>query len=254
MSNPDIKRDQRLQVGYGSAWHLLRCLGWQKQRFSEMIGNSIGGTNVEWLDFPAYAGDMIYPRGNPILDGEWQRLEFLGVNHPLQREYDQFWPHGGAQQSWDAIGTADFDGRREWLLVEAKAHIGEINNAGTGATNPNSLQMIRAAFDKTQRSLACDKPVEIWLTHYYQFANRLSTLYFLNEHVPECSEPARIIMLYFCGDTYAKGDCPSIPDGWHKKIQEMNETLGVAGLSELEQRVHTVYVNVDLANCTQSTT
>lgn len=217
-----------------------------------MIGKAIGGTDVEWLDFPAYSGDMVYPRGNPILDGEWQRLEFLGANHPLQSEYDQFWPRGGAQQSWDAIGTADFDGRREWLLVEAKAHTGEIKNAGTGAKKSNSLKMITTAFERTQSSLACDEPVEAWLNHYYQYANRLATLYFLNEHVPEPLEPARLIMLYFCGDTYAKGDCPTNSDGWRGKVDEMNETLGIGGQSNLEKRVHAVYMNVDLATSSET--
>lgn len=244
------KPDQRLQVGYGSAWHLLRCLGWQRERFSRLIEREVGCTNVSWLDFPKYSGDMVYPKGNPILEGEWQRLEFLGKDHPLQAEYDTFWPRTRSQQNWDAVGTAMFGDTREWLLVEAKAHIDEIKDSGTGAKDATSKSMIREAFNQAQQCLRCTVPPETWLEHYYQYANRLATLYFLNEHVPAHRVPTRLVMVYFCGDTYSQGNCPATAREWEPTLTNLRRTLGVNGSSELKNRIHDVFVPVDLTTIT----
>ncbi|HQU45425.1 MAG TPA: hypothetical protein PK867_21600, partial [Pirellulales bacterium] len=187
---PHQRTDNRLQIGYGSSWHMLRCLGWQRDRFSNLVAAQIGAEKVTWLDFPPYFGDQVYPASNPILDAEWKRLDFLAENRRLQVEYDGFWPTAGSQQNWDAIGLARFGAQHEWLLVEAKAHVGEVGNCRCGARG-DSLRRIRHSLDQTRRSMGSQSPLEHWLEPYYQFANRLATLYFLNEQLDDAREPAR---------------------------------------------------------------
>jgi hypothetical protein len=79
--------DQRLQLGYGSAWHLLRCLGWQRTRFTEHVAHSIGVNSIRWLDFPL-GSQEVYPSGVPVRDSEWKRINF--ASKALQEHYE--WP------------------------------------------------------------------------------------------------------------------------------------------------------------------
>ena len=240
MPEPEI--DNRMQVGYGSAWHLLRCLGFQRQRFNAIVSQATGATEIAWLDFNPYAGKQKYPKDNPILDGERTRLDFLATDHPLQAEYDEFWPTSGTQQNWDAVGQATFEGQREWLLVEAKAHCGEIKKCGTTAKR-ESLNTIRKSFDKTRDALGAGGSVDDWLNGYYQDANRLATLYFLNQH----QAPSRLLLVYFCGDSYARGDCPTDAAGWNTVLADVRKSLGLSQQHRLADRIHEVFVPVDLA-------
>ncbi len=129
--------DNRMQIGYGSTWHLLRCLGFQRGRFNAIVFKVTAACDITWLDFPPYADSLTYPREHPILDGEWVRVDFLGESHPLRAEYNRFWPDRGTPQHWDALGKGTFDGEREWLLVEAKAHIDEIKKERYGSHESN---------------------------------------------------------------------------------------------------------------------
>ncbi len=43
--------DLRLALGYGSAWHVLRCLGFHRKRFIRLVAAEIGATDIEWCDF-----------------------------------------------------------------------------------------------------------------------------------------------------------------------------------------------------------
>lgn len=235
--------DYRMQVGYGSSWHLLRCLGFQRERFNAILSQATGACDITWLDFPAYAGSQTYPKGNPILDNEWSRLDFLGASHRLRAEYDNFWPNSGHQQNWHAVGQATFEGKREWLIVEAKAHTGEIFKTGTGAISQHSIHMIRCAFDATRAALTALGTVDDWLGGYYQYANRLATLYFLNHG----GTPARLFLIYFCDDTYHKGNCPADASGWRSTLDDVHRSLGLSRTSDLENRVHEIFVPVDVA-------
>jgi hypothetical protein len=243
--NSSKRPDYRLAVGYGSAWHILRCLGWQRSRFTAEVARHVGASAIEWLDFPASTGAQSYPNGIPIRDGDWTRIDFID-NAPVQRSYDAYWPSEGYQQNWDAVGKATIDGREEWLLVEAKAHTAEIKAKGTKAKEMGGRPMIREAFKETLAALGYDADAsfaraEGWLTGYYQHANRLATLHFLTKQ----GIPARLIFLYFCGDQHPDGKmCPNKPADWKVLVDRINHELGLTGDSLLEQRVHEIFVQV----------
>ena len=250
-----MPHDHRLAIGYGSAWHLLRLLGWQRERFNTQIANGLrvqglDPKSISWLDFPPATEQRTYSSNTPIRDEEWKRIAFINDDN-VQIEYDNFWPSRGAQQSWDAIGHVTINGQKEWLLVEAKGHLGEIITDGTSAKEEGGRPRIRAAFKETLISLGKSDSkattlAEEWLTGYYQHANRLATVHFLTER----KIPARLIFLYFCGDQHPKPgvDCPADPAGWKDAIDAIHKSLGLGGGSELESRVHEVFVPVNPAH------
>jgi hypothetical protein len=78
-----MPHDHRLAIGYGSAWHLLRLLGWQRERFNTQIANGLrvqglDPKSISWLDFPPATEQRTYPSDTPIRD----KQDFCGDQHP----------------------------------------------------------------------------------------------------------------------------------------------------------------------------
>ncbi len=123
--------DHRLALGYGSAWHLLRYLGYHREKLNAAVEAAIGDSAkvTRWLDFDRCRTASRYCTGKPVRDAEWTRLNFI-EDESLQRKYDEFWPPRGSQQNWDAVGEGLFAGDREYLLVEAKGHLDELRRTG----------------------------------------------------------------------------------------------------------------------------
>ena len=137
--------------------------------------------------------------------------------------------------------TRRTDGSEELLLVEAKANESELKSPGCGAGD-KSLTTIKAALNKAKAHLGvpADFP---WHETYYQFANRLASLYFLNEMM---NISARFLCVYFCGDRFPDGRaCPQSPDHWMEPIRRTSERLGLPETHPYTSRVLKVFPNVD---------
>jgi hypothetical protein len=152
------------------------------------------------------------------------------------------YPRLGTQQEWDLIGRAEMrDGREEWLLVEAKAHCGEIRCDGTAARGPGRAK-IEAALQATKEKMEIP-PEQPWAKRYYQYANRITTLHFLNEN----DAPARMIFMYFCGDSFGNSKCPPNKAGWESVITAVKKDLGLLSRpaeSHLTDRIHEMFIHV----------
>ncbi len=197
-----------------------------------------GGNSIEWLDF--YFANHPTPLKD---DREFVGLEFLSDENALQR-WKSFWPQSGNAQNWDAVGKINYGNREEWVLVEAKAHLGEIES-DCGASNPASKQKIRSALQRTSLSFGNhDNSVENWLSPYYQYANRLAVLNFL---MKECSPVinARLLFIYFYGDQREIALCPQNEQGWLPALQKMNDRLCINKSNELSQRIHYLFLPVN---------
>jgi hypothetical protein len=127
-----------------------------------------------------------------------------------------FWPAGGPR--WDGLAKT-LSGKL--ILVEAKAHIGEI--VSQTRASPRSLKKIQAAITSTKR--AFEAPDEApWESPFYQYANRLAHLYFLRE-LNELD--ANLLFVYFA-------DAPDVPaperctaDQWNGAIRLTEKALRV---------------------------
>ena len=222
----------KIALGYGSEWHLLRLLGRHRHVLNLAIETVVGGRITDWLDFGF----------NPVkdfCDEEVIDLEFLGPDHDLLFEWGDWWPHSGNVHNWDAVGNIIVNGQEEWLLVEAKAHVNELESS-CRAREHGGLPTIRKALAETQRAMRVSVSVQRWLSPYYQYANRLAVLHFLNAH----GQPARLVHLYFCGDAHPTGICPQSEEEWTPVLETVYQHLGLPGQGPLAGREHAVFVPV----------
>ena len=147
---------------------------------------------------------------------EYRDAQFLTkIGHPdLAGELEEFWPRRGPQ--WDALAM-DESGRA--FLVEAKAHAREM--ASTCKAGPASLRKIATSLETCKHALEAKQGSD-WISGYYQYANRLAHLSFLQKHGVD----ARLIFLYFTGDEEMKGPCSAAE--WRPYIAAALARLGIA--------------------------
>lgn len=156
-------------------------------------------------------------------------LSILGQQR-LAEDLSHFWPKNGPQ--WDALGRSSSGGA---VLVEAKAHIGEL--ASTCAAGEASASLIRASLDHAKGRYGAPADSD-WLTGYYQYANRLAHLAFLHDHGVD----ATLAFVYFCGDHERGG--PADAAGWHDALGKLHSHLQLSG-DLASQGIVSVYFPVD---------
>ena len=226
----------KIGCGYGSEWHLLRYLGYHRSLLSQKVSDVLGTESVAWLDFP------FSRNGIPLQDDrEFKGLEFLTDTRILEK-WARFWPQSGNAQNWDAVGKAIIEGKEVWVLVEAKAHMEEVKSR-CGAASPRSKAQITEALADVREYLgAARQPLGHWLEPYYQFANRLAVLYFLERE----GITAHLVNLYFYGERERAGwQCPKSVSEWERIVREEEAWLGIAPDNSLMKMVHHVFVPVN---------
>ena len=223
----------KIGYGYGSEWHLLRYFGYHRHLLNDSVMDATGADDVEWLDSP-FDSKAIF------LDSEWKGLDFLPEGSPATEAWRDFWPRSGNVPNWDAVGRITIKGVQEWLLVEAKANVEELLSS-CNAKSQGGLPMIQAALNKTKQAMGIDIATD-WLAPYYQYANRLASLYVLNSN----DVGARLLFVYFLGDSVPHKTCPPTIEEWRPGLEAMYCILGLTGNSPLEQRVHRMFLPVCL--------
>lgn len=228
----------QIGYGYGSEWHLLRYLGYHRERLDQQVICAVGCSSVSWKDFEFSS------KYDPLKqDVEWKGIQFL-PNGERQEQWKAFWPQSGNAQNWDAVGKAHFETGEEWLLVEAKAHIRELESK-CGATHATSKEMIRQALLSTQAAMQVSSPfLENWLNGYYQYCNRLAMLHFLR-NICKPSIPARLVLIYFYGEKHAGMNGPASIMEWETALKEVDECLGVVEPNPLSRFIHRIYLPVN---------
>ena len=167
----------------GSLMYIQRLLAHRPELLDERLreaGALSSDARVRWV--------------SPLQNDEWAEyrdaafLDRLGRGD-LAPALAEFWPSRGPQ--WDALGVS---GNR-LILVEAKAHVGELASS-CGAKAKSSRDKITRALEATKTALGAP-PSADWLTGYYQLANRLAHLEFLKARGAD----ARLVLLQFTGNT-----------------------------------------------------
>jgi hypothetical protein len=179
---------------------------------------------------PESTVDWVSPRADDdwaeYRDGDF--LVRIGQRR-LRASLSAFWPAGGPQ--WDALGVAG----GVVLLVEAKAHVGEMKSS-CAATAARSRETIAAGLDAARRGFGARAAAD-WMNGCYQLANRLAHLWFLRENGVD----ARLVLLQFTG--HATMPTPSTHDAYHSALSAAFDHLGFGEVTSLPGVVH-VYQDV----------
>lgn len=212
-----------------------------KERYAQPVGTK---GSLKWIQRfagdPAHLTDAVRAAGDlgadwtaewvsPLEVDDWAEYRDAGFLQRVGRadlvgDLSQFWPVGGPQ--WDGLGRTNTGGI---VLLEAKAHLSELaSSCGAGG---NSLRVIREALNATKARYRI--PLEYdWLSGFYQYANRLAHLGFLQERGVE----AIMAFIYFYGDEESGG--PSSVEEWKDGLVPIYEHLGL--------RPHTIEGVVDV--------
>ena len=224
--------------GYGSEFHLLRFLGYHRNRLNQTIEKECGGRVIDWLDF-GFCKETDLGHA----DSEWKGMDFLDPNSGVKSAWMNYWPQSGNVPNWDAVGVLDLNSNPEFLLIEAKAHVEEIESS-CGARENGGFSMIERALSATISANEFNRQSDNWLRPYYQYANRVAQLDFLLEH----GVMARLIFVYFCGDKWPRDgrrtNCPQNESEWDLNLRPMYKHLGLSGQSSLESRIHSLFLDV----------
>lgn len=175
----------------------------------DALNATIGIGPIEWRS-PLAIDDYAEYRDSSFLD-------LLGIKLP-RRSLASFWPSGGPQ--WDALGRAESG---EVVLVEAKAHVGEILTPASRGSE-DSLKRIRASLAETATALGALPGSVDWSQRFYQYTNRLAHAYLLNRLN---GVRAVLAFLYFIGDSDMNG--PQSRREWEAALAVVHEALGLRG-------------------------
>lgn len=222
----------RIGYGYGSECHLLRYLGRHREFLDKEIMRKVGASSVTWLDYH-------FDSSQPWLDGERKGLDFLPPDSPAVRKWTEVWPQSGTPINWDAVGQVTIQNRKEWLLLEAKANLKELESS-SHAKEAGGRRKIQDLLQATKQALGVPSESD-WMNKYYQFCNRVAALHFLVEN----SEPAHLLFIYFLGDKEGTGrDCPQDEAGWKDALADQDSHVGLPESHPLSGRIHKLFLHV----------
>lgn len=218
--------------GYGSEWHLLRYMGRHRDLLDERILRLLRADSVSWLDFP------FRTRGDGH-DDEWTGIDFVG-RKSLQAKWGQFWPQTGNVQNWDAVACVKSRAGSDWLLVEAKSHLGEIKTDCSAKARGGHGQIAKA-METVKEALGVPAEAD-WLNGYYQFCNRVAALWFLRD----AGIPARLLFIYFTGDSFPGRTvrCPKTEAEWVRALDAQRRHVALPAKHVLSDRIHKLILPV----------
>lgn len=179
--------------------------------------------SITWVS-PLREDEYTEYRDNSFL----AQLDVTLSHFPLKK----FWPDGGPQ--WDALGKTHGGVR---ILVEAKAHVNELESGGTQASGP-SKDTIQESLWKVQEFLSVDRS-KSWTGKFYQYANRVAHLYLLRELN---KVNAHLVFVYFMGDRDVKG--PNSIAEWKAALTVAKGVLGLGERHRLSKYIGEVFIDV----------
>ncbi|HAH54689.1 MAG TPA: hypothetical protein DCM02_05225 [Flavobacterium sp.] len=209
----------KMALGYGSEFHLLRWTGRHRNKFDNKIKQLLNIDNITWLDF-----DFSKNKNEP--DKELVGLSFLEKEPSYKAVISQWkeeWPQSGNSMNWDLVGYTVKNNIKTWVLIEAKAHIGELENDCKAV--PKSLIKIGKALNNTANNIGTEILIDSpWSKKYYQLANRIYILDLLKRN----NINSKLINIYFIGDKIGSSrKSPKDIATWKVEIDKMKKYLNI---------------------------
>jgi hypothetical protein len=206
----------------GSLKWIQQAVNLKPNILNEPISERIGPVRIEWLS----------PLANDHL-AEYRDRDFLDLLKlsRLREQLRDYWPQGGPQ--WDALARSDVD---DVLLVEAKAHIGEICSPPSAASEGSRVR-IEAALAAAASAIHAT-PRAPWIEVFYQLANRIAHLHFLRSN----GVRAWLVLVNFVGDDEMNG--PSSQAEWKAAYRVVYHVMGIREHHPLARHMLHIYPDV----------
>ncbi|KSV17093.1 hypothetical protein CY91_04700 [Dehalococcoides mccartyi] len=216
----------------GSRLHLQKLVNGNCEYLNQLVLSCSPSLHEFALAQPVWVSPLAHQNYCEYRDSAF--LEILRLSS-LKQELSEFWPRLGP--SWDALAivAANNEGHGV-LLLEAKSHFRELGNSACACgAKDKSLEKIELRLSTVKSALGVKKDFN-WLGDYYQFANRIAHLYWLNtiEQVPTW-----MVLLYFIGDSEQRG--PNTVVEWRTKLNEMKTELGLPEHHSLSNRIIEIF-------------
>lgn len=219
----------------GSQFHLQNLINQYPEYLDCLILSSSLSLRAYALTHPKWVSPLASDDYTEYQDEQF--LEAVSLRQ-LSSKLLAFWPLGGPV--WDSLATVEGNnGGQGVILLEAKSHILELGNPSYACkAGGKSLEKIKSTLATVKRVLGVNQEAD-WMGEFYQYANRLAHLYFLNV-VGEV--PTWMVFLYFVGDVEQNG--PSTVAEWTSAISEMRTKLGLPQYHLLNERIVNVFTPV----------
>lgn len=216
-------RIEQLEGMRGSQKWLQQAVNRQPAVLDDLIlPKLVGATSISWRSPLKQDGYAEYR------DADF--LKRIGAAN-LAPNLASFWPSRGPQ--WDALACSD---QNDIILVEAKAHVGELCSPATKASLA-SHKKIQDALEWTALLIGA-KPRAPWTDLFYQLANRIAHLCFLREQ----GFKAWLVLVNFIGDDEMQG--PSTDEEWHAAYQIVWHVLGIPQDNSYHSFIIDIYPSV----------
>jgi hypothetical protein len=192
----------------GSQMWLQRLVNESYELINRELSTSVPDINSDWIHWLSPVTEDKYAeyRDKAFI----QRVQ-IGLHQVALKE---FWPRGGPV--WDGLAKAG----PHIFLIEAKAHIPELNSSPMKASQKSAEQIARS-LQATKDYLGSGSHVD-WSSCFYQYTNRLAHLYLLRTLN---DIEAWLINIYFVGDEDMDG--PRSVEEWNGAIRLMKSHLGL---------------------------
>lgn len=221
--------------GYGSEWHLTLWMARRRSAVTHHIEQRLGVSGLRWLDHEQYRH-----KGGHLALRERRGLDFLPPKDRARQEWERSWPQTGGVHNWDAVGHTTTGGVSTWVLVEAKAHVGELLSS-CGAVADESRRRIADILIHARGRLGAPDSSD-WMKDHYQYCNRLALLQFLRERDVD----ARLLFVYFTGDRADLGapgrDCPPDEDRWRPALDTQKRNVGLPASASILSFVYELFL------------
>ena len=154
-------------------------------------------------------------------------IDEMNLTVPLH----SFWPKSGPR--WDGLARTS---SRKFLIVEAKAYIEECVDFGSKAGD-TSRRKIAEALEQSRKAYRANANA-CWESPFYQYANRLSHLYFL---VARNQIDAYLLFMYFANAPDVPSPCST--EQWEGARRLTEKCLGL-GRHVYRDRIATIVIDV----------
>lgn len=217
----DVQKQSNLKKGQGTKGSKLLIQHYINNRRAD-FNHQLLAASPSLLSF--LTKDLSIQWESPLRERGYKeyRNDFLDLIEQWNGKREQlehYWPRIGPQ--WDGIAIAEGKaGQKGLILVEAKAHTGEMNSKQR-ASDVESRALIQKRLTETQKALESEAPLELWENHYYQLANRLAYLSVLNEKL---GIPTWLVIVNFVNDTTY---IPTQLDSWIQHYQKVFEQMDI---------------------------